>query len=246
MSTNIIFAIMLRLVFILALCSPTMIFGNGYHLLESDTPLVGFKGKPKIFFTFEKTASFVGGRAATTNEIKLGLDFKRKLRLGIGFGRLVSDVVVEKDVVSEATGMDTTVPAKLYLSFFSVNSEYVFYDSKRWQLSAPAAIGIGSSYFQFFNKNEKGLAFEDRTDEGTVLVVNAGGVATYRILRWFGLSAGLGYRFGVVNNDKVLESFNSPVYSFRVRIFFGEIYKMVFPRGITGRRDPPYSNEYWD
>lgn len=243
---NIIFAPMFRLVLIAVMFCPLSVFGNGYHLFESDTPLIGFKGKPKFFLTLEKTGSFVGGRAATTNEIKLGLDFKRKLRLGIGFGQLVSDIVLEKDVVSEASGLDTTVPAKLYLSFFSVNSEYVFYESKRWQLSAPAAIGFGSSYFQFFNKNQKGEAFEDRTDEGTVLVVNAGGIATYRILRWFGLSAGLGYRYGVVNNDKVLESFNSPVYSFRVRIFFGEIYKMVFPRGITGRRDPPYSNDYWD
>ncbi|MFM7079211.1 MAG: hypothetical protein ACKOYC_05420 [Bacteroidota bacterium] len=243
---NRIFALMIRSLLIIAFCFPLAVFGNGYHLFESDTPLIGFKGKPKFFLTLEKTASFVGGRAATTNEIKLGLDFKRKLRLGIGFGQLVSDIVVEKDVMSDATGLDTTVPAKLYLSFLSVNSEYVFYESKRWQLSAPSAIGIGSSYFQFFNKDEQGLAFEDRTDEGTVLVVNAGGVATYRILRWFGLSAGLGYRYGVVNNDKVLESFNSPVYSFRVRIFFGEIYKMVFPRGITGRRDPPYSNDYWD
>lgn len=237
---------MFRTFFLIALFFPSSLLGDGYILLESDTPLIGFKGKPKFFLTLENTGSFVGGRAAITNEIKLGLEFKKKLRLGTGFGQLVSDVVADKEVVSEATGQDTIVPSKLYLSFFSLNSEYIFYDSKRWQLSAPAAVGIGSSYFQFFNKDTNGEAFQDRTDEGTVLVVNASGVATYRILRWFGLSLGLGYRYGVVNNDKVLESFNSPVYSFRIRIFFGEIYKMVFPRGITGRRDPPYSNDYWD
>ena len=78
------------------------------------------------------------------------------------------------------------------------------------------------------------------------MVSGLSAVATYRILRWVGLSAGLGYRVGILNNDKVEESFNSPVYTFKFRIFFGEIYKSVFPRGISGKRDPPYSNEEWD
>lgn len=213
---------------------------------SSDTALVGFKGKPKFFVTLDKTGSFVGGKPAVTNEIRLGLDFKRKLKLGVGYGQLVSDIVVEKTIKAERSGNDSIVPANLSLSYFSLNGEYAFYQSKRWQLSAPLFLGFGTSYFNYFDIEKKGAIVERRTDEGWVLVTVLGGMATYRILRWFGVSTGLGYRIGLYNNDKIEQSFNSPVYTFRFRIFFGEIYKSIFPRGITGKKDPPYSNTEWD
>jgi len=207
--------------------------------------MISFKTKPKFFLTLDKTGSFVGGRAASTNEIKLGLEFKKTLRLGIGFGELVSDIVADKSIVTELSGKDSLVKAELSLSYFSLNSEYVFYDSKRWQIAMPVGVGIGSSYFSYFER-VKGEYKTNRTDEGGVLIMVATGQATYRILRWVGLSGGVGYRFALISNSKVQESFNSPVYVLKVRIFLGEIYKTVFPRGISGKRNPPYSNEYWD
>jgi hypothetical protein len=212
----------------------------------TDTPLVGFKGKPSLFFTLDNTASFVGGKSATTNELRFGLDFKKKLKLGLGYGQLVSDIVVNKDIVAERTDNDSVVPANLSLSFFSAKAEDVFFNSKRWQISTPLQIGVGSTYFLYYESDKNGKSIPKRTDEGTVLVSGFSAVATYRILRWVGISAGLGYRVGILNNDKVSESFNSPVYTFKFRIFFGEIYKSVFPRGISGKREPPYTNEDWD
>jgi hypothetical protein len=228
----------------LILCTFQSAFAGNIEAVR-DTHLFSFKAKPKFFLTFDRTSSFVGGKAASTNELKLGMEFKKKLRLGIGIGELVSDVVAEKTIVAEQTGHDSTLNAELTLSFFSFNSEYVFYDSKRWQIAMPVGIGIGSSYFSYYDK-VNGEYKKKRTDEGDVMIVAASGMATYRILRWVGFSAGLGYRFAVVNNANVKETFNSPVYVFKVRIFMGEIYKSVFPRGLCGKRNPPYSNEYWD
>lgn len=230
----------------LVLISNVSTLAEDLNLAASDTALIGFKGKPKFFITLDKTGSFVGGKPAVTNEIRLGLDFKKKLKLGVGIGQLASDIVVEKTIRAERTGNDSLVPANLSLSYFSLNGEYTFYQSKRWQLSAPLFLGLGRSYFQYFDIDQKGNIVERRTDEGGAFVTVLSGMATYRILRWFGASAGLGYRVGLNNNDKIEQSFNSPVYTFRFRIFFGEIYKSVFPRGILGKRDPPYSDPEWD
>ncbi len=101
----------------------------------------------------------------------------------------------------------------------------------------PIGVNFGSSYFDHFG---------ERFDEGGVLLLTGQGVATYRILRWVGLSGGVGFRQMLISNSKVEESFNSPVYVFKIRIFLGEVYKSVFPRGISGKRNPPYSNQYWD
>lgn len=210
-----------------------------------DTSFFSFRAKPKFFLTYDRTSSFVGGKAATTSEFKIGLEFRKKLRLGIGIGELVSDVVAEKIIVAEQSGNDSMVNAKLSLTYFSFNSEYVFYDSKRWQIAMPVGIGIGSSYFSYYDK-VNGDYKTKRIDEGDVMLLSASGLATYRILRWVGVSGGFGFRFAVVSNSKITESFNSPVYVIKLRIFLGEIYKTVFPRGINGKRNPPYSNEYWD
>ena len=210
-----------------------------------DTPLISFKNKPKIFLTLDKTSSFVSGKGATTNEIRMGLDFKKKIRFGIGYASLASDVVTDKSIVTTVTGVDSLVPAKLSLSYMTLSAEYTFYESKRWQITTPLTLGIGSSYFSYYEAIN-GEYLTMKMDKGGVALLSASGIATYRILRWVGLSAGLGFRQVIVNNGKVKESFNSPVYLFRIRIFMGEIYKSIFPRGILGKHDPPYSNEYWD
>lgn len=214
--------------------------------VSHDSPLVSFrKSNARFFLTGDRTGSFVGGKSASTNELKLGIEFKKKLRLGIGIGALVSDVVQERTIVTSQTNLDTTVNSELSLTFFSLNSEYVFYDSKRWQIAMPVGIGIGSSYFAYF-ENVNGTFKQSRLDEGGVIMFGASGLATYRILRWVGVSGGTGYRIALISNSKVQESFNSFVYIVKIRVFLGEIYKSVFPRGVSGKRDPPYSNEYWD
>ncbi len=210
-----------------------------------DTPYFSLKHKPKLFLTLDRTSSFVSGKGATTNEIRAGIEFRKKLRFGIGYAKLVSDVVTDKTITTQVTQVDSVVPAELSLAYFTMSGEYTFYDSKRWQITMPVTVGIGSSYFYYYEKID-GDYLTQKTDKGGVVLFGPSGIATYRILRWVGLSAGLGFRFAVVNNGKIQESFNSPVYLFRVRIFMGEIYKSVFPRGVLGKHNPPYSNEYWD
>lgn len=215
------------------------------HSTVVDTPLISFKNKPTFFLTLDKTGSFVAGKGAVTNEIRIGLDFKKKIRFGIGYAALASDVVADKTIKTQVTQRDSVVPAKLSLSYFTLSGEYTFYESKRWQITMPVVIGLGSSYFNYYEKIN-GSYKTKKTDEGTVLLLGPSGVATYRILRWVGVSGGIGFRHVVVNNSKIKDSFNSPIYLLRIRIFMGEIYKTVFPRGIFGKHDPPYSNKYWD
>jgi len=236
---------------LIALCTrPEMAHAQAKAKSDSfeSSPLISFRGspKPKFFLTLDRTSSFVGGKAASTNELRFGLEFRKKLKLGIGFGALASDVVTEKTVVTPQTNKDSLVNAKLTFTFLSLNSEYIFYDSKRWQVAMPLSMGFGSSYFSYFEDNGNRNFKTKRTDEGDAVVTTATGMVTYRIFRWVGVSAGAGYRIALISNDKVQESFNSPVYAVRLRIFLGEIYKSVFPRGISGKRNPPYSNEYWD
>jgi hypothetical protein len=210
-----------------------------------DTPLVSFKNKPKFFLNLDRSSSFIEGKGAITNELRLGLDFRRKVRIGIGVAGLSSDVVTKKTITTEALHNDSSLNAELKMTYLTISAEYTLYESKRWQVTTPFTTGIGTAYFEYFEKVGSEIKTK-RAEEGGVLIVTPAVVGTYRLLRWFGLSAGLGYRQLLVNNSKAQERLNSPVYIIRLRIFMGEIYKTVFPRGITGKKDPPYSNDYWD
>ena len=221
----------------------TAIAQNGKTVV--DTPLISFKNHPRVFFTIDRTSSFVSGKGASTNEIRTGIEFNKKIRFGIGYAALVSDVITDKTVKTEVTARDSVVPAQLSLSYMTLSAEYTFYESKRWQITTPVTLGFGSSYFSYYEKIN-GKFLTKKMDKGGVILISSSGIATYRILRWVGLSAGLGFRQSLLNNKKVEESFNSPIYLFRIRIFMGEIYKTIFPSGIFGKKNPPYSNEYWD
>ncbi len=230
---------------ILLMLKTFSVFSQSVKTQDPEYPLISFRSSPKFFLTLDKTSSFVSGKGAVTNEIRIGLEFQKKLRLGIGYAALVSDVVEDKTITTQISQKDSVLKAILSLSYFSISGEYIFYDSKRWQITMPVSLGIGSSYFNYYEKIN-GEYLTKKTDEGTVVLFGPTGVATYRVLRWVGVSGGIGFRYAIVDNSKVKESFNSPIYLIRLRIFVGEIYKSVFPRGLFGKHDPPYTNEYWD
>ena len=111
--------------------------------------------------------------------------------------------------------------------------EYILLDKEQWQFSVPAQLGFGTSYFNYYETVGDETRKKRLHEEGVVMF-NATGMVTYRVLKWFGLSAGAGLRLMVVDNDKLDHNLNGPIFAFRVRVFFGEIYKSFFPNGIAG------------
>ena len=52
-----------------------------------------FRKKPKFFFNFTQYNSFINSQSANVSGIKAGLEFNEKVRLGVGYGWLNSDIV---------------------------------------------------------------------------------------------------------------------------------------------------------
>ncbi len=195
-----------------------------------DEPLVSFDKKPSLFFIYDRNFSFVEGKLASTTGIKAGLEFNKKLKLGLGYGWLNTDIV-EKKTITTMLGADSTLNAKFTLRMGIIYGEYMIRDKGMWQFSVPAQLGIGTSYFSYYERigdlNEK-----KKLDKEGVVMFSATGMATYRIVKWFGISGGVGFRVMLVDNDSLQQNLNGPVFALRVRIFFGEIYKSFFPNGI--------------
>jgi hypothetical protein len=113
------------------------------------------------------------------------------------------------------------------MNFISGSFEYTFYHNDPWQFSIPLNLGAGKSYFWYY-KNTAGD--KGRLDEKIVILSTLSVDAQYKIIKYIGVGAGLGYRVMLKDNSNINENFNSVIYSLQLRIFVDEIIKTIFQK----------------
>lgn len=185
-----------------------------------DTIHTSFHTKPKFFLGFDTRRSFISNRDVKIFGLRAGLEWNHRVRLGIGLYGLLSPYLRSYERLNDSTGLLDTIAAPLRFGYLSGFAEYVVVNKKRWELSVPLHLGLGSSRFE---------GFEAET-EGGFLLTELSLQAQYKILKWIGLGGGVGYRWLIIPNNKVQEDFNSPIYIFKIKIFMGEIVKAVFKK----------------
>ena len=192
-----------------------------------DTLSASFRKIPMPFFSFESNNSFVGKTPAWVTGYKVGVTFNSRISFGYGWYKLVSDIVENKKVQSES-GHDTIVPAQLEMKYKGISMSYVYLKNNKWVLSASLQPGWGKSYFEYFESRGNAA----RAFEHNVVMLEFGSGAQYKIVRWVGVGAGIGYRVMLKNNPSFDYNFNTLNYYLGIRIYIDEIYKTVFPKGI--------------
>jgi hypothetical protein len=177
------------------------------------------------FLVFDSYYSFIGNRSADVWGFRGGVVWNDEWRIGAGYNKLRADIIEQKKLPDSELSFakNDTVKAQLYLQYFPLMAEYIAYRKDPWQISVPLQLGYGTSYFEYFDRNNN----RRRIFEHGVLVFQPGINAQYKVLKWFGLGAGIGYRLVPVNNPKVETKMNSPVFAIGLKIYVGEIVKSV-------------------
>ncbi len=172
------------------------------------------KTKPTFEFRMDSRHSFINQKGVKTAGVKVGIQFAEKLSFGLGYNQLWSP----------RTGiiLENKVETKVQLGFFNFSPyvEYVFFRDKKWELSIPVQIGLGSSYYSIKSGSGK-----EKLRNDFVMSYEPAITFQYRLLRYFGVGLGIGYRFMVIPNSKLEEKFTSPVYIFKTRIYFQDILR---------------------
>ena len=183
-----------------------------------------FREKPKFFFNFTQYNSFINRQSANISGIKAGLEFNEKVRLGVGYGWLNSDIVDK--ILIEKNDLTYQTNGQLKFNFISTSFEYEFYTNDSWHLSVPLVVGAGGAHYEYIDRITK-----DRTStkNSPIVLFEPTVNAQYNIISWVGISGGLGYRFAV-NAKDYRKNFSSPIYVIQLKIFFDEIYRDVFPK----------------
>lgn len=197
------------------------ILGGGAYAQHFENDIkAALKVKPILDLRSDSRHSFINQTGVSVFGVKGGIEFDRRLRFGLGFNILATKL--NRTISFEYEGVTTTTnDARLVFYHISPYVEYVFYKEDRWEVSIPVQFGIGNSYYTY--KTESGQRFND--DRKFILTYEPAITAQYKIFKYFGPGFGVGYRLMIVDNNAIKESFNSPVYIFRFKVFFGEIYR---------------------
>ncbi len=190
----------------------------------SDTIKKILHGKIYPTASFDSRNSFISSSRAHIWGIKVGVEFSGRLQGGIGFNR--HDKNLKKEIFfTNEFGLTESATAQLRFSYFSFYVKYVYYNKGRWKFSViPYQLGFGNSYYRYEVDDKKYI-----TGKRWMLLYEPGISVSYKIFKWLGAGADIGYRFMLRRNPAIPENFNSPTYSFYASIYWGELYKLAFP-----------------
>lgn len=172
--------------------------------------------KWKTDINFDARTTLLSATTARLGGLRLGLEFRRVHRFGVGFYNVGNDVPVNG--ISEiSSAIDR---GNLDLSYASLYYERVLLFHRKWEWSAVMHMGVGNvtgSYY--YRDTDKGGSFDRK-----VSVAEFSSTLYYNLTYFMSVGFGMGYR-GVRSDLSVAEEiFSAPVGIFRVKI---RLFKMV-------------------
>ena len=160
------------------------------------------------------------------NGFKIGATVKDKYRLGIGIYGMqnwlqLQDRKFDPQVYPEAT--DTNFFNFTYVSLFF---QPIWYKTKRWDISTPLQLGIGTIELSLRETSGLDVVYLRESIPLTTFSV----VPQYKVLRWFAVGVGLGYRKSLSSRWEIKNAVNAHFWNVQFKLLIGEVYKMVFKR----------------
>ncbi len=197
------------------------LFKANAQLLDSFKVIL--KTRASIDLRIESRYSFIDNELATISGFRAGVSFKRKVKLGGGISWLKSNIS-ENEYIRNTDSIPILTPKYLKLTYFCLYADFVFYKTKRWQVSVPLQAGFGASWFQYKP------GYDLSSGNKHFLALYEPGIAThFKIFKWFGLGTSVGYRFVLKNNKNMNYQFNSPTYAFKILFWADQLYYDLFP-----------------
>jgi len=175
-----------------------------------------FRTKPKLDIKLDNRFSFIRSDDVKTLGVKVGLSFNRRFKVGLGVNQMITSTGNKISV------NDTIRSVDLDYFYFSPYAEYTFYNSKKWAFSLAAQLGFGEARYEYkLNNKEVELA------KTLVLSYEPAMLIDYKIIRWFGIGTGVGYRIVYYKRSVIEERFSSPQIIVKLKIYLGEIVRTI-------------------
>jgi hypothetical protein len=184
--------------------------------------------RPGFMTKLDTRHSFISSRYGRIFGLKMGLDHAGRVQYGAGFNMLLN----RSDFNRELAIGDRTVKGSLNFWFISPFFEYSFLQTEHWELSMSAKIGVGAATFSYPHPFREEKVHHNRPLFNYEPILSG----QYKFWHYFAAGGGIGYRLmGTYRPliprrfDQDPYRFTSPIYLFRFKIFFGKMYRDLFP-----------------
>ncbi len=180
----------------------------------------GFK-KWKLDGSFDGRNSFSERRAVRVAGLRVGAEYLRVHRFGIGFYDLSAPVRQEV-----YTNPDTSFsPASLTLSYRSFYYERVLYFDPKWELSGTAHLAVGDIVV---NRTSTRTGLFEEYERLEVNPVELSASAYHHLTWWLSAGFGVGHRWMVNTPEEIVPLYNSTVFLAKVKLRLGKAIRSVW------------------
>ncbi|HEX8505892.1 MAG TPA: hypothetical protein VF630_11025 [Hymenobacter sp.] len=187
--------------------------------------VVGRRAVPRIehrrvVVQYDSRYAILNYHFTTINGLKLGVEFKNRLRTGAALYFLSTGVPTRQARPENAA---PNAVAELRFRYLAGYVEYVLLETPRWELSSNMQLGLGSVYVLY--RNPEGTSL--KTPRQFMGVVEPSVAAQLRVFRWAGFGAGAGWRQPVLVAAPIQRELNGPMFYLRAKLFLGDFIKVV-------------------
>lgn len=209
---------------------------NSIALAQPETDTIPqkpvYKPLSNIIFQFDNRRERYYDVRGRMNGLKVGLEFYKRVRLGIAF-------YANNDFyrIEAPRGVDSTYRTALF-SYSTFFTELVVFRNFRWELSMVGALGGGSLDVNSYNTIGPLPSFVRNDIITDVRVFDFGGTGHFKVTPWLGIGFGSGLR-RVYNLDdaNLRAAYNDPYLEFKLKLFLGYAYRSIFkPQTIRKER----------
>ncbi len=196
-------------------------------MAQHNEPLIdsirfSFSSRPKIDIKADARTSFITTKPARIFGIKVGLDFNSKVKVGLGYNWLISEIKKDRNIVVD--GNIEKIDSRLILRYISPYFEYTYYSSPKLELSIPVMVGFG---FSRYTPADTFYKFLPDSDRRFVMFYEPYSIGLYKPIPWVGLGFGVGYRLLFFGNSGISENLNSPIYVLKGKVLLGVLYRSL-------------------
>lgn len=180
----------------------TFIGSGAQQWSPKDSILLSLKGKPSFSAGLDSRRSYLRGKPIDIFGLRVGADYQKTA----GYIGLYTTAFQDRT---------DNMYEYVYLSGIG---EYRWFKNYRWFLTQTVQMGVGTASLSFRQSNG---TYDYR--DLMLIPIETGVNATFRVWRYFGLSAGVGARFSLTPNSY----FSASYYTFGVCVYTDEISKTV-------------------
>lgn len=171
-------------------------------------------------FQLDIRNSIINHQLVTVPGLKLGIEWRGRLRTGLGVYLLSNGIPSRQPVPSE---LPAATVSELRLRYVAGYGEYVVLGNPRWELATQLQIGVGKTYARYALPDGNLL----RSPKRVIWLAEPSLMAQMRVYRWLALGTGVGWRQPVFINRFTQRELNGPVFYGRVKLSLGDVYKVM-------------------